>query len=103
MHPVNVAKIWSTSTEAAELVLNGEYNDTELTEVQRIFLDNMQRVASEEISSSKYLNIDQFEGKMKAWKKKTSTLPSGCHFGHYKALVSTIDRSFKDDEITDLK
>ena len=94
---------WSASTEAAELVLNGEYDDAKLTEVQRMFLDNMQRVASEEISSSKYLNIDQFEGKMKAWKEKTSTSPSSRHLGHYKALVSTIERSLEDNEITDLK
>ena len=94
---------WSASTEAAELLLNGKYDDAELTEVQKMFLDNMQRVASEEISSSKYLNVDQFEGKMKAWKEKTSTLPSGRHLGHYKALVSTINHSLKGNEITNLK
>ena len=32
---------WSASTEAAELLLNGEYDNAELTEVQRMFLDNM--------------------------------------------------------------
>ena len=82
---------WSASTEAEELVLNGEYDDAELTEVQRMFLDTIQRVASEEISSSKYLNVNQFEGKMKAWKeRKKSTSPSGRQLGHYKTLVSNL-------------
>ena len=40
---------------------------------------------------------------MKAWKEKTSTLPSGRHLGHYKALISIIDFSLKDEEIIDLK
>ena len=94
---------WSATTEAAELVLEGNYEDAELTDIQRMFLDNMKRVASEEISSSKYLNADSFTKKMKSWKEKTSTSPSGRHLGHYKTLVSTIDRSLEKGKITDLK
>ena len=93
---------WNATTEVAELVLEGDYDDEELTDIQRMFLDNMQRVASEE-TSSKYLSADSFDRKMKSWKEKTSTFPSGRHLGHYKAIVSTIDRSLEEDEIVDLK
>ena len=41
--------------------------------------------------------------KMKSWKEKTSTSPSGRHLGHYKALVSIIDRLLEKDKINDLK
>lgn len=34
--------------------------------------------------------------------RKTSTSPSGRHLGHYKALVSIINRSLKGDKITEL-
>lgn len=34
---------WSASTQEAELVLNGEYTDEELTNVQPMFLNNLQR------------------------------------------------------------
>lgn len=33
---------WSASTQEAELVLNGEYTHEELTNVQQMFLNNMQ-------------------------------------------------------------
>ena len=94
---------WSATTETAGLVLKGTYEDEELTDIQRMFLDNMKRVASEEISSSKYLSAENSMKKMKSWKEKTSTSPSGRHLGHYKALVSIIDRSLEKDKITDLK
>ena len=67
-----------------------------------MFLDNMQRVASEE-TSFKYLSADSFDRKMRSWEKKTNTSSSGRHLGHYKAIVSTIDRSLEEDEIVDLK
>lgn len=32
---------WSATTEVVELVLEGNYEDEELTDIQRMFLDNM--------------------------------------------------------------
>lgn len=40
---------------------------------------------------------------MKKWRKTTSTSPSGRHLGHYKVLVSTIDRSLQEDVVKDLQ
>ena len=40
---------------------------------------------------------------MKKWRESTSTSPSGRHLGHYKACVTTIDRSLFPKERTRLK
>ena len=40
---------------------------------------------------------------MKKWRELTSTSPSGRHLGHYKACVTTIDRSLFPKERTRLK
>ena len=41
------------------------------------------------------LTYNEFKGKMNVWSEQTTTSPSGCHLGHYKALFSTIDRSLE--------
>ena len=93
---------WSASTQEAELILNGEYSDEELTNVQQMFLNNMQQISQNEISTNS-ITTDEFDSKMRKWKETTSTSPSGRHLGHYKVLVSTIDRSLKEDDVKDLK
>ena len=93
---------WSATTNEAELVLNCEYTDKALSHVQRMLLDNMKRVTSNE-SSPTYLTSTKFDNQMKKWRESTSTSPSGRHLGHYKVLLSTPDRTLKDDEIKDIK
>ena len=88
---------WSASTNEAELVLKGEYTDDEISDITRLFLDNMTRVTEVE-ESPKFLTMKEFTGKFKVWRESTSTSPSGRHLGHYKALVSTIDRSLTEEE-----
>ena len=53
--------------------------------------------------STNYITTEDFDGKMRKWKETTSTSPSGRHLGHYKVLVSTIDRSLQEDVAKDLK
>ena len=36
----------------------------------------------------KLLTDQDLIGKLKVWKEKTSTSPSGIHLGHYKALIA---------------
>jgi hypothetical protein len=88
---------WSASTNEAELVLKGEYNDDELSDITRLFLDNMTRVTETE-DKPKFVTMKEFTGKFKVWRETTSTSPSGRHLGHYKDLVATIDRSLKEEE-----
>ena len=92
----------SASTQESELVLNGEYTDEELTNVQRMFLNNMQRISQKKISTN-FITTDEFDGKMKKWRETTSTSPSGRHLGHYKVLVSTIDRSLQENVVKNLQ
>ena len=88
---------WSASTSEAELVLEGKYTDEQLTDTQRLMLDNMTRVTEAE-DNSQYITDKEFVGKFKVWRESTSTSPSGRHLGHYKALVSVIDKSIKEEE-----
>jgi hypothetical protein len=88
---------WSASTNEAELVLKGEYNDEELSDITRLFLDNMTRITEAE-EAPKFLTRKEFTGKFKVWRESTSTSPSGRHLGHYKALVAIIDRSLDEED-----
>ncbi|OEU15138.1 hypothetical protein FRACYDRAFT_239817 [Fragilariopsis cylindrus CCMP1102] len=88
---------WNASTNEAELVLQGEYEDEEITEITRLMLDNLTRITDVD-DSPKFLTTEEFKGKFRVWRESTSTSPSGRHLGHYKALVVTIDRSLKEEE-----
>ena len=93
---------WNASTEEAELVLEGEFTDSELSEIERLFLDNMTRVTDAD-DNTKFVTRKNFEGKYRAWRESTSTSPSGRHLGHYKATTSTIDKSLHPGERTKLR
>jgi hypothetical protein len=90
---------WSASTNEAELVLKGEFDGDEVSEIARLMLDNMTRVTEVE-DDVRFVTKKEFVGKFKSWRESTSTSPSGRHLGHYKSLVSTIDRSLEDGERT---
>ena len=93
---------WSTLTVKAEMVLEGEYSEPELDEIQQLFFDNLTRV----IETDKLVKLiirEEFRGKMKALRESMSTSPSRRHLGHYKSLISTIDRSLDEDERKRLK
>jgi len=93
---------WSASTQEAELVLQGEYTDDKLSEIQRLLLNNMKKVTDNEKSSS-FITTEDFDSRMRKWRESTSTSPSGCHLGHYKVLVATLDRSLQENEFNKLK
>jgi hypothetical protein len=90
---------WNASSNEAELVLEGEYEDETISEVTRLFLDNMTRV-TEVDEDIKYITKADFTGKFRAWRESTSTSPSGRHLGHYKTLVVTIDKTLEEGERT---
>ena len=81
---------WQASTKEAEAVLNGNYVDADLSEVEQLFIHNLQRVTRTD-SSSNLLTYEEFKGNFKMWRESTTTSPSGRHLGHYKVLVSTVD------------
>jgi hypothetical protein len=76
---------WSALTGAAELVLEGDYDNDTISEISRLMLDNMTRV-TEVDNIKRYITKKDFRGKFCAWRESTSTSPSERHLGHYKAL-----------------
>ena len=88
---------WAATTVSAEEVLKGTYINTTMTEVETLFVNNLSRVRDQD-ESKRIVTYEEFSGKMRVWRESTSTSPSGRHLGHYKALVSTIDRSLPQEE-----
>ena len=88
--PLKTKFNWNASTNKAELVLEGKYTDDDLTTVQRLFLDHLQRVTPTDKFDEK-VKFSDFKRKMKLWRETTSTSPSGRHLGHYKVIFTTID------------
>jgi len=88
---------WNASTEEAELVLEGDYTDNDISDISQLMLDNMKRITAVD-DQTPYVTQKEFAGKFRVWRESTSTSPSGRHLGHYKALVTTIDRSLKEKE-----
>ena len=88
---------WQDTTKEAQDVLDGTYIDADLKEVEQLFIDNLKRVTRTDNSTNK-LTYEEFRGKLKVWRESTTTSPSNRHLGHYKVLVSTIDRSLSPEE-----
>ena len=96
---------WNASTEEAELVLDGTYNDDnneEIDEIVKLVLDNTIRISSVE-NKSPEITVQQLRGKMKVRRESTTISPSGRHLGHYKSLFTTIDRSLEEEERKELQ
>ena len=87
---------WNATTQAAELVLEGKYEDDELDTMSKIMLDNFTR-ATDLDSLSQYVTVEEFRGKIKVWRESVSTSPSGRHLGTYKALFQPIDYQLEEN------
>jgi hypothetical protein len=87
---------WQASTETAELILQGDYDSSELSDLQSLLLQHCQRSSTESIPQ--YITEAEFISKCKNWSESTSTSPSGLHLGHYKALVLRHDVDLSTDE-----
>lgn len=86
----------------AEMILEGEYTEPELDGINILFLDNLIRV-TETDESTRLVTREEFQGKMKTWRESMSTVQSERHLGHYKSLITTIDRSLDEEERKRLK
>ena len=86
---------WSASTQESELVLAGEYEEEDLGQLSRLFLDNLCRV-TELDSQPALFKMSDLRGKYKVWREGTSTSPSGRHLGHFKLLFKNIDERLED-------
>ena len=93
---------WSASTGISELILEGNYEDSELDTISKLFLDNCTRVTDLD-SLPATITFKNFQGKISKWKESTSTSPSGRHLGHYKSLFARIDTKLSADQQKELQ
>jgi hypothetical protein len=87
---------WAASTETAELILEGDFDTTELSDIQALLMKHCARLHQDVLPLS--ITEAQFISKFKLWKENTSTSPSGLHLGHYKALVLRNDADVSTEE-----
>jgi hypothetical protein len=76
---------WAASTKTAELILNRDFDTTKLSDIQALLMKHCAQ--STNTSLPMFITNKEFISKFKSWEESTSTLPSGMHLGHYKALV----------------
>jgi hypothetical protein len=88
---------WQASTETAELILHGNYDTSTLSSVIQTLL--VQHCKSQHLDTLPlYITEEDFILKLKSWKEGTTTIPSGLHLGHYKALILCHDIYFSTAE-----
>ena len=88
---------WSASTRKSELVLAGEYEEADLDQLSRLFLDNMSRVTELDLQPA-LLKVSDLHGKYKVWREGTSTSPSVRHLGYFKLLFKNKDERLDENE-----
>ena len=75
---------WNASTEEAEEVLKGTYDnkeDAELTEIMKLVLTNCVKISPLK-NTNPEITVAQLREKMKVWREATTTSPSGRHLGY---------------------
>eukprot|EP00957_Ditylum_brightwellii_P030800 2333808-Ditylum_brightwellii.AAC.1 len=80
----------------SEAVLQGQFTDIELTELQQLFLKHCNMAPIKKYVGKK-ITCAMWKGKVAAWCESTTTLLSGHHLGHFKALIPC----FAEDPNTD--
>jgi hypothetical protein len=88
---------WGASTHQAELILEGNFTSDEISDLANDLQRHMQKRADLD-SITDILSVEEWIGKIVAWKESTSTSPSGFHLTHSKALVAKHDLSLETPE-----
>jgi hypothetical protein len=77
---------WEASSCQAELILNGDYDTSELDDLTEILIKHCRNVIPlDKLPGT--ITEAEFISWFKTWNERTSTSPSGLHLGHYKALI----------------
>jgi hypothetical protein len=78
---------WGASTKTSDLILEGDYPNKELSELENLLLQHCKKSIQLDSIDAK-ITESQFKARFRSWQESTTTSPSGIDFGHYKALVS---------------
>jgi hypothetical protein len=77
---------WEASSCQSELILNGDYDSSELDDLTELLINHCCNVIPlDKLRAT--ITEAEFISRFKTWNKRTSTSPSGLHLGHYKALI----------------
>jgi hypothetical protein len=90
---------WQADTNAADLILEGAYDTTDLEDATTLLLCHCQRVTLLDTIPN-LITLADFVSKLKIWSESTSTSPSGRHLCHYKTLLKplTTENPVYDDK-----
>ena len=89
--------------EFSDLILDGQYDDSELPDITSLFVRSLQRRLLP-TQDKPTIHLEAFKSKIRTWKETTSTSPSGIHLGHYHALVKPHDiPTSKTEEYADIE
>jgi hypothetical protein len=85
----------------SDRILDGSYSTDNLADPVLILIQHL-KISNEMASIQTYptISLQEFEGKIRAWRESTMTSPSGLHLGHYKALFAKHKYSRVDDSET---
>jgi hypothetical protein len=83
---------WGSSTHVAELILECNFHNDDLTSLQSDLVNHMKARSSLDAIPDLISKSDWVD-KIRSWKESTLTSPSGHHLGHSKALLAPHDES----------
>ena len=78
---------WAANSWYSKMVLEGTYSNLELSFLENKLLDHCKKERDADIIG-KEISVEEWKDKIRVWRGKTTTSPSGKHLGYYKALLS---------------
>ena len=76
---------WQASTKEAELVLNGDFDSSDLSHLQQCLLNHCKKTSNTPDLPME-ITETEFKKRFTKWSESTTTSPSGMDLGHYKVL-----------------
>ena len=89
--PLKAAIGYKADGYAAELILDGTFKTTQISEATSLFIQHLQTKTTQTLEGQ--ITKDEVRNKLKRWKESTSTSPSGLHLGHYHCMWRAPDNS----------
>lgn len=86
--PLSQSVDFTASTITSELILQGEYDASDLDDITQLMINHLKVCDQEEEPLPMLITDDELVGKLRKWKETTTTSPSKLHLGHWKALIA---------------